>query len=64
MGHSLTVHINQAPRDVSQLRKSRNHQRQVSSGVVRERTGTYKLKPIYIWIFRNELVDVPVSHPL
>ena len=62
MNHSLTVHVDQTFRDVSQLRKS--HNRQLKVRMVGSRTETYKFEPIRILVCRHKLVDVSVRHPL
>ena len=60
--HSLIVHMDQSPCDISQLPESQiiNGDR----GATWVKQGTHKLKPVLVRMRHHKLVDVPVRHPL
>ena len=58
MNHAETVHVRQAICNVNQLNST-------SAGFYGgDRGATNKLSAVYVWVLLDELIDVPMFHPL
>jgi len=61
MDHSLTMHVDQAPRNVSQLQKVACLSRHLRVPGFQRRA--YEFEPVLTWMGLYKLVDVPILHP-